>query len=171
MQLKQLIFDLAEQRRYWVALIVIGVVLELAALYYQYARDEWPCVLCIHVRIWIAGFILLGLVALTLNRWRNAIRVCHALAVVCMLGLLERSYQLLAIERGWIFGDCDLELGMPPWFALDKWMPWLFEVQTSCGYTPLILFEISMAEILLVFSLLLSIASATVFVASLKPAS
>jgi len=39
-------------------------------------------------------------------------------------------------------------------------------VQTSCGYTPLILFQISMAEALLVISVVLLIMSATLFVTS-----
>ena len=83
-----------------------------------------------------------------------------------MVGLVERSWNVLAVERGWIFGSCELDLGMPAWFALDKWVPSLFEVQTSCGYTPLILFNITMAEVLLVFSALLLIISAAVFFAS-----
>ncbi|NNE64823.1 MAG: disulfide bond formation protein B, partial [Gammaproteobacteria bacterium] len=90
----------------------------------------------------------------------------HFLNVGIIVGLLERSWRLLAIERGWIFGDCDMDLGMPAWFALDKWFPSLFEVQTSCGYTPLIMFNISMAESLVVISALLLIVSAAVFVAS-----
>ena len=74
-----------------------------------------------------------------------------------------------AVERGWVFGDCTMDLGMPSWLswlALDKWLPWLFEVQTTCGYTPLIAFNITMAETLLVFSVLLVIAGVTIFLAS-----
>ena len=157
---------LSRQRRYWLALVVTGLALECAALYYQYVLDEWPCVLCIHVRIWIAAFILLGLLALFFTTSRAAMRLMHGVSVVIMIGLVERSWQVLAVERGWVFGDCDMDLGMPAWFALDKWMPWLFEVQTSCGYTPLILFNITMAEVLLVFSLALLLLSAALFVAS-----
>jgi hypothetical protein len=39
-------------------------------------------------------------------------------------------------------------------------------VQTACGYTPLILFDITMAETLLVISALMLIMSAAVFIAS-----
>ena len=45
------LINLSRQRRYWAILVLIGITLEAAALYYQYALDEWPCVLCIHVRI------------------------------------------------------------------------------------------------------------------------
>jgi len=154
------------QRRYWAALVLIGITLEAAALYHQYVLDEWPCVLCIQVRIWVMAFILLGMIAIFCVQSRLAMRIAHGLNVIIMVGLVERSWNVLAVERGWIFGSCELDLGMPAWFALDKWVPSMFEVQTSCGYTPLILFNITMAEVLLVFSALLLIISAAVFFAS-----
>ena len=150
---------LSQQRGYWLALAFIGISLEATALYYQYALDEWPCVLCIHIRIWIAALIVIALLGLLLNRSKMISRALHILTVITMIGFVERSWQVLAVERGWVFGDCSMDLGMPSWFALDKWLPSIFEVQTSCGYTPLILFNITMAEILLLVSLLLLIAS------------
>jgi len=147
-------------------LVLFGIALESGALYFQYVLDEWPCVLCIHVRIWVVAFILLGLVALffTISTWM--MRLFHGLSLVIMIGLLERSWRVLAVERGWIFGDCDMDLGMPAWFALDQWIPSVFEVQTACGYSPLIIFNITMAEVLLVFSIGLLIISAALFIAS-----
>ncbi|MGB5330047.1 MAG: disulfide bond formation protein B [Gammaproteobacteria bacterium] len=164
--MKQFLIDLSGQRRYWAALVLIGIALEAAALYYQYALDEWPCVLCIHVRIWVVAFILLGIVAFFATQSRLTTCTAHALNTVIMAGLLERSWRVLAVERGWIFGDCEMDLGMPAWFALDKWIPSLFEVQTSCGYTPLLFFGITMAESLVVISALMLITSAAVFIAS-----
>ena len=102
--MKQFLVDLSGQRRYWAALVLIGIVLEAAALYYQYALDEWPCVLCIHVRIWVMAFVLLGTVAFFCTRSKFAIRTAHGLSVLIMAGLLERSWRVLAVERGWIFG-------------------------------------------------------------------
>jgi len=162
----EFLVNLSRQRRYWALLVLLGIALEGAALYYQYALDEWPCVLCIHVRIWVVSFILLGLLALFFTGSAMAMRIFHGISVIIMIGLLERSWRVLAVERGWIFGDCEMDLGMPAWFALDRWFPWIFEVQTSCGYTPLILYDISVAEVLLVFSVFLSIISAALFVAS-----
>ena len=164
--MKEFLVNLSTQRRYWTALILIGAALEGGALYYQYFLDEWPCVLCIHVRIWVVAFMLLAMVAIFCTNSIVTTRIAHFLNVGIMVGLLERSWRVLAIERGWIFGDCDMDLGMPAWFALDKWIPSLFEVQTACGYTPLILFDITMAESLLVISALMSIMSAAVFIAS-----
>jgi disulfide bond formation protein DsbB len=164
--MKEFLLNLSTQRRYWAALILIGAALEGGALYYQYVLDEWPCVLCIHVRIWVVAFMLLAMVAIFCTNSIVAMRIAHFLNVGIIIGLLERRWRVLAVERGWIFGDCDMDLGMPAWFALDKWFPSLFEVQTSCGYTPLILFDITMAESLLVISALMLIMSAAVFIAS-----
>ena len=71
--------------------------------------------------------------------------------------MTERSYQLLGVERGWIFGECDMSSGLPSWLALEKWFPWLFEIYEPCGYTPYLLFNISMAEALIVLSTLMSL--------------
>lgn len=162
----QFLIRLSRQRRYWIALVSLGVALESAALYYQYVLDEWPCVLCIHIRIWIMAFVLLGILALFFSGRRHLTRWMHGVSVIVMVGLLERSWRVLAVERGWSFGDCDMDLGMPAWFALDHWFPWLFEVQTSCGYTPIIAFNISMAEVLLVISTALLLLCSTLFIAS-----
>jgi disulfide bond formation protein DsbB len=160
--------DLGKRRYYWVLLILFGLALEASALYYQYALDEWPCVLCIHVRILVLAFILIGMIALAFNGSTAMSRLLHGLNSLVMLSLLERSYQVLAVERGWVFGDCDMELGMPAWFAIDQWLPSVFEVQTACGYTPLLFFGITMAEALLVISGILVIISASLFVTSWK---
>ncbi|HKJ50120.1 MAG TPA: disulfide bond formation protein B [Gammaproteobacteria bacterium] len=164
--MKRFIIELSGQRRYWIALMLTGIALEAAALYYQYARNELPCLLCIQVRMLVMAFVLLALLAFFFTRSRWAMRIFHGLSSLFMLALLERSWQVLAVERGWTFGECEMDLGMPAWFALDKWIPSVFEVQTACGYTPLIVFQITLAEALLVFSAILVIISAALFVAS-----
>ncbi len=164
--MKSCLIDLAASRRYWLGLALFGIALEAAALYFQYLRDELPCVLCIQVRICVLGFVLLALLAVFFTRSRAAMRLFHGLATLVMLALIERSWQVLAVERGWTFGACDMDLGLPEWFALDKWLPSVFEVQTSCGYSPLVVFKITMAETLLVFSVILAIISAALMVAS-----
>jgi disulfide bond formation protein DsbB len=164
--MNQFLINLSMQRRYWAILILLGIALECSALYYQYVLDEWPCLLCIHIRMLVFAFILLASIAIFCTQSTLATRVAHGLNIIIMVGLVERSWQVLAVERGWVFGNCEMDLGMPAWFALDKWIPSVFEVQTSCGYTPLILFDISMAEVLLVFSVLLLIISAALFIAS-----
>jgi len=164
--MKQFLIDLGKQHRYWAALILVGLALEGGALYYQYVLDEWPCVLCIHVRIAVISFVLLAVLAIFFTSSTIAMRFFHGVNTLAMGWLAERSWQALAVERGWVYGDCGMSLGMPEWLALDKWLPAVFEVQTACGYTPFIVFNITMAECLLVISAALLIISAALFVTS-----
>lgn len=137
-------------RGWWLFLLLLGLGLEATALYYQYGLDEPPCVLCIHVRIGVLLMMLAALIGLL-----GAGRLAHLLNLLVQAWLIERSWQLLAIERGWSFGECDMLLGTPDWLPLDRWFPLIFEVRTACGYTPLLPGGISMAEALMgLFSLL-----------------
>ncbi len=152
---------------YWLALLLVGLSMEGMALLYQYVWDYAPCVLCIHVRIWLLGMMMVAALVLSLRRYRHVITGMHGLVALLMAGLLERSYQLLATERGWIFGSCNMDAGLPDWFALDRWFPAVFEVKEACGYTPELLFGITMAEALLVFSLLMTLLAATLMLTGL----
>ena len=153
---------------YWLALLVFGLSMEAVALYYQYALEYGPCVLCIHVRIWVAGFILVALLGLAMHRSRPWRTVLHLFSVVLSIGLLERAWMLLGVERGTLEGSCNLESGLPGWFALDAWFPGLFKVWEACGYTPQLLFGITMAEALVVLGVLLVLATASLVFATLS---
>jgi disulfide bond formation protein DsbB len=151
---------------YWLALVLIGLSFEGVALFYQYALEEPPCVLCIHVRLLVLALLLIALAALFLRhfKWPNVL--AHLLTVLVAAGLLERSYQLLGTERGFTVGDCGFDLGLPDWLAVDTWFPALFQVQSTCGYTPELLFGITMAEALLVFSVVFVLISLAMTLAS-----
>ena len=152
---------------YWLAVIVLGISMEVIALIYQYLLDYLPCVLCIHVRIWVLGFILVAVFALIIRHHRVLNSVAHVLNTVMMIGFLERSWMSFAVERGLVFGSCDMESGLPSWFALDVWFPKLFKVWEACGYTPVLLFGITMAEALLLLSAAMVFISAGLAVVSI----
>lgn len=152
---------------YWLLLVLTGLSFEGVALYYQYVLELMPCVMCIQVRIWMMALILVALAAIWVRRNAFMNLLAHMLTVVIAIGLLERSYQLLGTERGFTFSNCGLDLGMPAWFALDAWFPALFQVQTSCGYTPELLFGVTMAEALIVFSAVFLVWSAGMVVLTL----
>jgi len=162
--------NLAATRWYWLALILLGVSLESIALVYQYVLEYWPCVLCIHVRIWMFALLAAAVTGLVLHRGRTGRGIGHALVLVVSIGLVERSWKLLVIERGFaVDGECNFDAGLPAWFALDQWFPAVFKVWEACGYTPELLFGVTMAEALLVISLVLLVLSMLLILALLTP--
>ena len=163
--LKQL-KNIPHSQWYWLVYMFGGIFLIAAALYYQYFRDEQPCTMCIQVRLWITLFIIVSFIGL-LSRNGKKINSLAQLSIVLIAGaLVERSYQLLGTERGFLFSNCGVDLGFPTWFAIEEWLPWIFRVETSCGYTPEIFFGITMAESLMVMSVILLIVSFCIFLVS-----
>jgi len=159
--------NIAASGWYWIALVVFGLALESTALIYQYALEYGPCVLCIHVRIWVLGLVLASLLALALRRYWPGRLAVQVLTVAILAGLVERAWLLLAIERGTVQGECNFDLGLPAWLPLDQWFPLLFQVHEACGYTPPLPFGVSMAEALLPLSVLLLLLNLALLFASL----
>lgn len=153
---------------YWLALLLLSLSFEAVALFYQHVLDEPPCSLCIHARLWVAALLLVALAGLALHRlhWPNAL--LHLASLGVGAGLAERSYRLLGTERGFLMGECTIDLGTPEWFRPDQWWPQVFEPQTLCGYTPQLLFGISMAEALMAFSVVFVVLALLMTLASLK---
>ena len=157
----QRLLNIGKTPWYWIILGLGGFAMEAIALFYQYRLDYWPCVLCIHVRIWVLALILTAVLGFFSRRRQRLLLLAHAATVVIGLGLLERSWKLLGVERGTLEGSCSMDSGLPPWFALDQWFPWLFKVWEPCGYTPELLFGITMAEALVALSVLLTLLGAS----------
>jgi disulfide bond formation protein DsbB len=138
-----------QSRWYWLALALFGIALLSVALYYQYALGDEPCQVCIHARLWVVAFTLIALIMLITPQITLA-RVLGNLGVLtAAAGLFERARYLYRLENGIGDGSCQFQLGMPDWFAVDRWMPWLFEVRNLCSFTPEMLFGLSMAETLM----------------------
>ena len=162
MDISNTLQKLAESRVYWSAYIAMGLGLLAVALFYQYQLEELPCVVCIQVRLWFSLLIIVTSIGFILRK-RIFLNVLAQLGIViCSIGLVERSYLLLGTERGFIFSDCGFNAGLPAWFAIEQWIPWLYQVETSCGYTPEILFGVTMAEALMLLSVCLLGVSVTV---------
>lgn len=157
---------LPDSQWYWGLVLFSGVVLMGVALFHQHVLGEQPCLLCIQVRLWVSLFIVVSIIGLLSRHNRVINSISHVSVVLIALGLVDRSYQLLGTERGFVFSDCGFDLGLPAWFAIDQWLPSVYYVQTACGYTPEIVFGITMAEALMLFSVCLLLMSICVLLAS-----
>lgn len=134
---------------YWLAVIFTGLVLEGVALFYQYGLGEPPCVLCIQARFWVLTGMVFAIVGAIARGSKVGRLVSQAGVIGAVAMLVNRSYTAVLVERGLYEGQCGMDAGFPAWFALDEWLPQVFEVWTMCGYTPNFLFGLSMGEGLL----------------------
>jgi disulfide bond formation protein DsbB len=141
--------NLLQARWYWAVVAALGFMLLAVALYYQYALGDEPCQVCIHARLWVVAFTLIALIVLVMPQ-TSLVRVAGNVGVIIAgAGLFERARYLYRLENGIGDGSCEFQLGMPDWFAVDRWMPWLFEVRNLCSFTPEMLLGLSMAETLM----------------------
>lgn len=159
--------DIQQARGYWLVYIAGSLLLMAAAMYFQYIREQPPCLMCIQVRILLSLLIFIAVIGLLTRRHPLINVLANISTVLVAVSMSERAYQLLGTERGFVFSDCGFDLGLPAWLALDEWLPWLFRVETTCGYTPEIVFGITIAESLMVLSILLLVFSACMTLLSL----
>lgn len=141
-------------RWYWLGLLILAVLLEAVALFYQHVLHEPPCVLCIHARLWVLGILLAGGLGLALRQYLWGRAAAQSVLLISLLGLLERSWVGVQIERGSYDGACGMDPGFPAWLPLDDWFPNVLQVWTMCGYSPLMPFGLTMVETLTYGSLL-----------------
>ncbi|MEM9302251.1 MAG: disulfide bond formation protein B [Pseudomonadota bacterium] len=150
----QLLDRIQRHAAYWLALAAFGLMLEGVALYYQYGLDYGPCILCTHARAWILGTAIVALLAIPVRGHRAGRLAAHGLIGGLVVGLTRTSWETLGVERGWIEGSCTFDDGYPSWLPLHEWLPSVFEAWELCGYTPELLFGVTMAEGLMVGSVL-----------------
>lgn len=140
------LLQLLQSRWYWLTIALFGIALLGVALYYQYALGDEPCQVCIHARLWVVAYTLIALVMLITPQIKILRILGNGGVLIAGVGLTERARYLYRLENGMGDGSCQFQLGMPDWFAVDRWMPWLFEVRNLCSFTPEMLFGVSMAE-------------------------
>ena len=163
----QTLARLSANRGYWLSLVLLSILLLLTALFFQYGLNEPPCIMCIHMRLWVVALCIAALTGMLTTGKPVANLVSQAAAFGIAIGMAERAYMLLGTERGFIFSDCGFSLGLPQWLALEEWFPALFRIETSCGYTPEIVFGITMAESLMVLSVILVLITGAVLLSGL----
>lgn len=131
---------------YWIAVVAVGFGLEGVALFYQHVLNEPPCVLCIQARVWTLAGIMVAALGLTVRKFFYARMIAHLALIGALIGLLNRSWIALLVERGQYDGQCGMDPGFPTWLPLDAWFPNVFEVWTMCGYTPNLFAGLTMGE-------------------------
>lgn len=137
------------------------------ALYYQYAMAWEPCVLCIHIRIYMLGLMALSLLMIFLSQIK-LIRLLGFIGQSALaIPLFLKCRELYRIEIGLEEAGCLFNAGLPTWFDLEAWLPSIFEVRSACGDSPNIILNITMAEALYIGSAVAMVAAVLLVLISL----
>lgn len=138
---------------YWFLIFLFTLSLELVALYFQYQLGYGPCVLCIHIRFIVAALMLTSILGMICCGSRLLANLMNIITITLGAVFYQKADEILRIERNEIESSCGFSAGFPDWLPLDQWLPSVFEPWESCGYTPLMWFDFTMAEVLIACSL------------------
>jgi disulfide bond formation protein DsbB len=127
--------DLTINSKPWLLLALSALTLELCALFFQYAMDLAPCIMCVYQRLAIAAIIIAGIIGY--NGYRYLIARIFAYifwAVGAIWGLLiALEHVEMQANSGSLFFSCEFMPNFPTWAPLHEWIPFLFEATGSCG--------------------------------------
>lgn len=83
---------------FWWLTLCASALSIVVTLYFQYALDEGPCALCIHVRIYMVGLMLVGIAGLLLQARRMRL-ILHWLCAGLCVGLTLTSWELYGVKK------------------------------------------------------------------------
>ena len=112
-------------------LSMICLLLFAIALIFQHGFDLQPCIKCIHQRL---GVLLMAVIFFIATISPNWLRLTlyplqYAIAIKTYLIAKDHAFKQHNLD---LTSSCGFTLEMPPWFAIDKWLPEIFEVRGMC---------------------------------------
>ena len=127
--------DLTTRTKPWLLLALSALALELCALFFQYAMDLAPCIMCVYQRGAFCSIILAGLIGFIGHRFLIARIFAYVLwGTGAIWGLLVALEHVEIQESsGSLFFSCEFIPNFPSWAPLHEWIPYLFEATGDCG--------------------------------------
>jgi len=129
------ISHLTTSKKAWLFLTLVALSLELCALFFQYALDLKPCIMCVYQRLALSTILLAGLIGVVGHQY-----IATRLMAYVLWGTGAIWGLLLAIEHvemqsnsGSLYFSCELIPNFPNWAPLHQWIPFLFEATGDCG--------------------------------------
>ena len=146
--MQKLLANICRSKLYWSLVFLFALSLELIALYYQYELGYGPCILCVEVRAIVFAIMLIALSGIVLGRVKWVTNLTNIALSASGVFLYLKAKLLVSIERNEIESACGFKANFPQWLPLDTWLPSMFEPWEACGYTPMMMFDNTMGELL-----------------------
>lgn len=135
----------------WGILLISGIALELAALFFQYVMKLDPCIMCVYQRVAVMGLIAAGIVGIIAPRvWllRTIGGVIWGISAVWGIKLAYELYKIQSDPNP--FATCSFLPDFPKWMPLHEWLPSVFMPTGMCTDIPWTFLNVTMAQWMIV---------------------
>lgn len=119
----------------WLLLALSALALEFCALFFQYAMDLAPCIMCVYQRVAICAIIIAGLIGFAGCQFVIARLLSYILwGTGAIWGLfVALEHVEMQTNSDSLFFSCEYIPNFPTWAPLHEWIPFLFEATGDCG--------------------------------------
>ena len=126
---------LSTKPRSWLILALSALSLELCALFFQYAINLAPCIMCVYQRVAIGAIVLAGVIGFVGARYLLLRMIAYVLwGTGAVWGLLIAAEHVqMQEDSGSLFFSCEFIPNFPSIAPLHEWIPFLFEATGDCG--------------------------------------
>jgi len=127
--------NLATNKRAWQLLALSALGLEIAALFFQYALDLKPCIMCIYQRVAIWGVFFAGLLG-SFGSQQVLVRILGYIlwgtGAIWGLIIAVEHVEIQTATNPFLY-SCEFVPNFPSWAPLHEWIPALFAATGDCG--------------------------------------
>jgi disulfide bond formation protein DsbB len=129
------IAQLVEKPKAWLLLAITALLLEGCALFFQYAMNLQPCIMCVYQRVAVLSILLAGVIGYISCRFVIGRFISYGLwGTGAIWGLLiAKEHVAMQSETFSLFFSCETTPNFPHWLPLHEWLPQLFAATGSCG--------------------------------------
>ncbi|MCL1048114.1 disulfide bond formation protein DsbB [Shewanella abyssi] len=159
----------AQSRAAWLTLTATAVMLELAALFFQYVMKLDPCVMCIYQRLAIFGILFAAVIGLAGYQSRIARLAALIIWGVSAAWGLKLALELVDMQTNPSpFATCSFLPEFPTWMPLHEWFPSVFMPTGMCSDIPWEMMGVTMGQWMIVAFSVYLVALLICFVPALR---
>lgn len=147
----QALSTLPTQRWPWLLLLISTLGLEVAALYFQYALELRPCIMCIYQRTAVFGIMFACLPVVWVNTLLTRLIAYIGWGVSGIWGFfIAMEHVDIQGASNSFFATCEIVPNFPSWLPLHEWLPNLFAATGDCGDINWSFMNLSMPQCMMV---------------------